>query len=135
MVIAFVATAILAGVDPAFAALIKPLLDRAFVEQNPTYIRWIPVYIIGLFLLRGLSSFVSIFGMAWVARRVVKDMRGRVFNKLLDLPSRRSEEHTSELQSLMRISYAVFCLKKKIYNSQHTIINDTTSTNYKRLTI
>src|SRR3546814_959779 len=30
----------------------------------------------------------------------------------------RSEEHTSELQSLMRISYAVFCLKKK--NSKHT---------------
>src|SRR3546814_4093867 len=29
----------------------------------------------------------------------------------------RSEEHTSELQSLMRISYAVFCLKKKIYIS------------------
>src|SRR3546814_2977097 len=30
----------------------------------------------------------------------------------------RSEEHTSELQSLMRISYAVFCLKKKIYNTK-----------------
>src|SRR3546814_5973864 len=30
-----------------------------------------------------------------------------------DRPVRRSEEHTSELQSLMRISYAVFCLKKK----------------------
>src|SRR3546814_20705051 len=30
-----------------------------------------------------------------------------------DLPIGRSEEHTSELQSLMRISYAVFCLKKK----------------------
>src|SRR3546814_4945784 len=35
--------------------------------------------------------------------------------------SARSEEHTSELQSLMRISYAVFCLKKKIKNkNQHT---------------
>src|SRR3546814_7326458 len=32
----------------------------------------------------------------------------------------RSEEHTSELQSLMRISYAVFCLKKKKYNQQTT---------------
>src|SRR3546814_1575573 len=32
---------------------------------------------------------------------------------------RRSEEHTSELQSLMRISYAVFCLKKKKQNTQH----------------
>src|SRR3546814_10902583 len=32
----------------------------------------------------------------------------------------RSEEHTSELQSLMRISYAVFCLKKKIRNQEQT---------------
>src|SRR3546814_5996238 len=35
-----------------------------------------------------------------------------------DLAVRRSEEHTSELQSLMRISYAVFCLKKKQYKEQ-----------------
>src|SRR3546814_2559544 len=33
---------------------------------------------------------------------------------------RRSEEHTSELQSLMRISYAVFCLKKKKHNKHIT---------------
>src|SRR3546814_2625671 len=33
----------------------------------------------------------------------------------------RSEEHTSELQSLMRISYAVFCLKKKNYNKLNNI--------------
>src|SRR3546814_10809892 len=43
----------------------------------------------------------------------------------LDGPPRRSEEHTSELQSLMRISYAVFCLKKKTeqnHNTHHTPI-------------
>src|SRR3546814_10793770 len=34
----------------------------------------------------------------------------------------RSEEHTSELQSLMRISYAVFCLKKKTHTITHTIL-------------
>src|SRR3546814_5891836 len=33
----------------------------------------------------------------------------------------RSEEHTSELQSLMRISYAVFCLKKKLTTTMHSI--------------
>src|SRR3546814_6927934 len=33
----------------------------------------------------------------------------------------RSEEHTSELQSLMRISYAVFCLKKKTHNSHNLL--------------
>src|SRR3546814_8619440 len=37
----------------------------------------------------------------------------------------RSEEHTSELQSLMRISYAVFCLKKKKKTSQHHQQNST----------
>src|SRR3546814_4419990 len=40
--------------------------------------------------------------------RIADDLRGRVEAHRL-----RSEEHTSELQSLMRISYAVFCLKKK----------------------
>src|SRR3546814_1387986 len=40
---------------------------------------------------------------------------------------KRSEEHTSELQSLMRISYAVFCLKKTTLQSQHTTHNDATS--------
>src|SRR3546814_6529922 len=36
------------------------------------------------------------------------------------IAAERSEEHTSELQSLMRISYAVFCLKKKINKNKHT---------------
>src|SRR3546814_5295459 len=49
--------------------------------------------------------------------------RGEIFNaevgESLQLPVRRSEEHTSELQSLMRTSYAVFCLKKKKRRSQH----------------
>src|SRR3546814_1050933 len=40
-------------------------------------------------------------------------------------PVERSEEHTSELQSLMRISYAVFCLKKKKHTVKiHRYIND-----------
>src|SRR3546814_9173861 len=38
---------------------------------------------------------------------------------------RRSEEHTSELQSLMRISYAVFCLKKKKTTNAHKLQNNT----------
>src|SRR3546814_9005505 len=53
--------------------------------------------------------------------------------KRLAISSNRSEEHTSELQSLMRISYAVFCLKKKKTNqarqqkSQNTKTKDTPS--------
>src|SRR3546814_4821407 len=45
----------------------------------------------------------------------------------------RSEEHTSELQSLMRISYAVFCLKKKNQNHRYYTHSEVTS-NYPILT-
>src|SRR3546814_8101428 len=40
-------------------------------------------------------------------------LRQRMSSRLIENLDTRSEEHTSELQSLMRISYAVFCLKKK----------------------
>src|SRR3546814_2610776 len=60
-------------------------------------------------------------------RRHVQDIAQRYIvpgetaeSALLFLPSERSEEHTSELQSLMRISYAVFCLKKKKYYHYNT---------------
>src|SRR3546814_9912236 len=47
----------------------------------------------------------------------------------LSMRSARSEEHTSELQSLMRISYAVFCLKKKKkkQNNKHTQLQQSTT--------
>src|SRR3546814_1897349 len=57
---------------------------------------------------------------------VVEEAMGIPFRELIDKHAGgirgRSEEHTSELQSLMRISYAVFCLKKKKQNHEH---NDT----------
>src|SRR3546814_8727909 len=49
----------------------------------------------------------------WLARRIESNNYAKyLFHRGL-LQLERSEEHTSELQSLMRISYAVFCLKKK----------------------
>src|SRR3546814_10611158 len=62
----------------------------------------------------------SLVGHHHLAGRGVEDLR--LHRRQMPLEGRpvesreRSEEHTSELQSLMRISYAVFCLKKKPYN-------------------
>src|SRR3546814_4161405 len=54
--------------------------------------------------------------------------RGSLFSREPLAQEKRSEEHTSELQSLMRISYAVFCLKKKkIYK---ITTKSTTNNNY-----
>src|SRR3546814_1266011 len=58
----------------------------------------------------------SISGSASVIKRYYHHSH-HLYETLPLFPERRSEEHTSELQSLMRISYAVFCLKTKINNS------------------
>src|SRR3546814_2822020 len=56
------------------------------------------------------------YALAINPRPVLQNVNGKSVMKSLGVPYGaypRSEEHTSELQSLMRISYAVFCLKKK----------------------
>src|SRR3546814_6729466 len=54
----------------------------------------------------------------------VKDCRMSFPNEEAPVSEGRSEEHTSELQSLMRISYAVFCLKKKTHNKIQTTLEN-----------
>src|SRR3546814_5320827 len=58
------------------------------------------------------------------SRRIAEETPGALWADQFDnTANRRSEEHTSELQSLMRISYAVFCLKKKKKTQLHEIKN------------
>src|SRR3546814_10490955 len=57
------------------------------------------------------------FGIVYKGRGIYFDELVAIKEYFPSAISERSEEHTSELQSLMRISYAVFCLKKK--NTQH----------------
>src|SRR3546814_3551687 len=61
---------------------------------------------------RTLDKMVWGFPLPQKSKRTGLPIKPKAVNNIADLSS-RSEEHTSELQSLMRISYAVFCLKKK----------------------
>src|SRR3546814_3637225 len=86
----------------------------------------------GMFALRhkgGVTpAAASRFTVSIIRRLIVKALQkvevGPVFSGTpsISITASRSEEHTSELQSLMRISYAVFCLKKK--TTIHRITRD-----------
>src|SRR3546814_6618792 len=90
--------------------------------------------------LRGYGRLRSAGGRRQPATSAVVSTPGAVgpFGRLRDFSapppsrSRRSEEHTSELQSLMRISYAVFCLKT---NTQYTTIQENHPTHLRELTL
>ena len=86
---------IVAATEPALPALLKPLLDGVFVEKNEAVIRWMPLLILGLFVVRGLAEYVAQFALNWVGNRLVMDLRGVMFRKLLTLPARYYDDQAS----------------------------------------
>ncbi|HET7308064.1 MAG TPA: lipid A export permease/ATP-binding protein MsbA [Gammaproteobacteria bacterium] len=85
--LAMVGMVVYAFTQPAFAYLMKPLLDGSFVHHDPEAIRAVPLAIVGIFILRGVAAFLSKFYINWVGRRVIKSLRADVFHKFLTLPT------------------------------------------------
>ena len=93
--LSILAMVMVAATEPLLPALMKPLLDGSFVNKNPTTIRYIPFALVGLFLVRGVFGFVSDYALNWVANRVVFDLRGEMFGRLVNLPTRYYDDASS----------------------------------------
>lgn len=93
--LAIFAMAVFAVTDTAFAAMIKPLLDGSFIEKDPETIRNFPLFLIALFFARSVAGFLSTYGMAWVGRNVVKNIRNEMFHKLVHTPTRTYDSSSS----------------------------------------
>lgn len=85
----------LAATEPAIPALLKPLLDGSFINNDPTWIKLVPILLVTIFLIRGTASFASNVALGWVSHRVVMDLRAKMFDRLLNLPARFFDEHPS----------------------------------------
>ncbi|HEY5897121.1 MAG TPA: lipid A export permease/ATP-binding protein MsbA [Burkholderiales bacterium] len=96
-----------AATEPLFPALIKPLLDAGFgakVQTVPPIL--FAAAIVGIFFVRGILTFTSSYLMNWVSSRVVLDLRIAMFDRLLRLPTRFYDDHTSGAL-LSKVSYDV----------------------------
>src|SRR5690348_5981977 len=77
---------IVAAGDLIMAMLVIPIV-RNFQNPDPTLTQWMPLAVIGVFVLRGLGSYVSEYGMAYTGHRVVFDLRRALVDQLLRLPT------------------------------------------------
>src|SRR3546814_7955355 len=87
-------------------------LESHVVWQTRTFWIWLALWLAGWFTVILVVGWL-LLGLAyvWLIYRIIKGWMLLADARPIEQP--RSEEHTSELQSLMRNSYAVFCLKKK----------------------
>lgn len=104
LVVAVIALVINAAADTYMLSLLKPLLDEGFGDVESNFLKILPLIIIGMMLIRGLSGFVSTYCLSWVSGKVVMHLRRGIFNHFMHMPvSFFDKESTGGL--LSRITY------------------------------
>ncbi|MEG7522173.1 MAG: lipid A export permease/ATP-binding protein MsbA [Chromatiales bacterium] len=105
-ILAIFFTILLALTEPLLPALLKPLLDGSFVDKDLDTIKLMPFALIGLFVVRGFTSYASSMAMTAVSTRVVMDLRNEMFRKLLVLPNRYYDNNPTGIV-LSKVTYNV----------------------------
>lgn len=94
LALAFLGMIITAATEPIVPYIFKFLLDKGFTGK-PTFSYWlVPLAVIGVFAIRGVSTFLSTYMMTWVSSRLLSDLRRQMFSRMLDVPIGFYAEHT-----------------------------------------
>jgi subfamily B ATP-binding cassette protein MsbA len=104
ILIAIVGFALDGGALAYFTSKLQPIMDKLLEQKDPYLIRWMPLWIISIFLVRGVAILISNYGMGYVSRNVVQSMQRDVFAAYLRLPaSFFGDEHSGH--QISRITY------------------------------
>ncbi len=113
-----------AGAAAAFTWMMKPMVDETFVAQNADMRLSIPLAIIALFVLRGVATFATDFGMARTGRSVVRDLRQDILSKYLRLPSARFDREAVPAM-VSRLNYDTEQVTQASSDALKVILTDT----------
>ena len=122
--ISILGMAVAAATEALLPALLKPMLDGTFVHRDDTVIRWAPVFLLLIFLVRGLASFAGTFAIGWVGNKLVMDLREEMFRKLLSLPTRFYDDHSTG-QLISKLTYDVTQVTAAATNVVTVVLRDT----------
>ena len=86
LIVAAIALIMNAAGDTLMLSLLKPLLDDGFGKTDSSVLVWMPLAVIALMLMRGVTSFVSSYCISWVSGMVVMQMRRRLFGHMMRKP-------------------------------------------------
>ncbi|HBE92791.1 MAG TPA: lipid A export permease/ATP-binding protein MsbA [Gammaproteobacteria bacterium] len=120
---AVVAMVVVAVTMPVLPYFLKGITDKGFIAQDSEYIRLIPLYIIGLFLIRGTAAFISQYGIYWIGRNIIYDVRRDMFQRLIHLPIRFFDENNSA-SLVSKLIYDVEQVANAATNALTTLVKD-----------
>jgi subfamily B ATP-binding cassette protein MsbA len=112
-----------AAANASFTGMVKPILDKGFVDRDIHFIKWLPLIVFGAFLIRGIANFIGDYYMAWVGRQIVMRFRQEIFYHLLKLPADFYDQ-TSSGKLLSTIIYNVDQLAKASTDAVVTVVQE-----------
>jgi len=110
--------------EAAFAWLMKPMLDDGFIKRDPATIRWVPLAIVGIFVVRMVASFLRTYCMAYIGRQVINDLRRQMFDKLLTLSTSEYDKASSGA-IVTKFSYDIEQVAASVSSALTVFIQDT----------
>jgi len=114
---------VMAGATSATAFLVKPVLDDIFFKQDLAMLKFIPIVVVCIYLLRGLSMVGQEYLMNHVGQNIVRKLRNRLYDRIQDLPlSFFQEERTGVLMS--RITNDVTIIKNMVSTAVTASLRD-----------
>ncbi|KZC37715.1 MULTISPECIES: lipid A export permease/ATP-binding protein MsbA [Rhodanobacter] len=102
--IALVGMAVDGGGLAVFTNLLRPMFDELFLNKDPYLIFWMPIWILAIFAIRGIGTFVSSYGISYIGRNIVQAIQHDVFASYLRLPATFFGREPSG-QQISRITY------------------------------
>ena len=115
-----------AATETALPALLKELLDGSFVNRDPEAIHRMPLLIVALFVVRGVTDFVHVTALNAVATKVVMELRTAMFDKLLHLPASHFDREPSAVL-ISKLTYNTQQISPIITVSLITLVKDSLS--------
>lgn len=90
-----IGTVVVSLTDAGFAWLIKPIINKGFINRDKEFIHCLPLIIVCVSLFRGIAGFLSTYFINRVARNIVMDFRRAIFSHLLRLPAKFYDKNNS----------------------------------------
>ena len=78
-ILAMLCMLVVGGLTSALAFLVKPVLDDIFMKKNAVMLKWIPIAVVAIYMLKGLCTYVQTILMNFIGQRVVADIRNRLY--------------------------------------------------------
>jgi subfamily B ATP-binding cassette protein MsbA len=93
-----------ASMQAAFIKFMEPLIDRVFVGKDSEFGLWLAGIIFCVSILRMLGNFAGVYGMEWVGRRIIADLRQELFDQYVSLPATFYDRFSSG-QLISKLAY------------------------------